>query len=347
MSQRHRLLIVDDSRFMRRAIAEFFAEDPRVEVCGEAADGNDALNAVASLNPDVVTLDINMPVMDGLTALKHLMIRTPRPTLMLSTLVHEGARVTFDSLRYGALDFILKPSQLDGQRLDEKADEIRRKVYLATAVEVEALRYIRANTQKKPNESSPCRRVAVMGAGEGGYNALLKIVPRLRPASPSEEAYVVVLYAESEHVDAFAAYLDRYSALRVCRARDGEPLRGGTCYMVSGVEYATFVTDGQQLLLHITPAPFPWRRGSINRLLFSAAELLGAQAFAALLSGAGEDGGEGLVEVQAAGGFALIQDPASCFDKEMVQHALALCDSNCLTIPDSGIGEMFNEFLRY
>ena len=119
MNNPHRLLVVDDSKIMRRLIAGLFEADDKIQVVGEATDGIEALASVSRLDPDVVTLDINMPGMDGLTTLKHLMIRNPKPTVMLSTLTQEGAKTTFDALRYGAVDFIAKPTRLDG---DELAD---------------------------------------------------------------------------------------------------------------------------------------------------------------------------------------------------------------------------------
>ena len=346
MSARSRLLIVDDSRFMRQAIRKLFAADETIEIVGEAANGAEALEAAERLDPHVVTLDINMPVMDGLTALKHLMIRSPRPTVMLSTLTKEGAGITFDALRYGALDFVTKPSNLPDEDLEGQRRAICHKVRLAAAVKVSALQYIRAAKRDKEISRLPPRRVVLFGAAEGGYSALLRILPQLRADQDSTTAYLITLYAEPEHVQAFAHYLDRYSAVRVEYAQDGQRVESGICYISSGDEYVTFVPgEGDSLQLHVTPAPFPWRRGSINRLLFSAAEILGTRSVAVLLTGSGDDGAEGLMEVSYSGGITLVQDPRTCFDKEMVEHALQLGDSSCLLIPDATMGEMINDLV--
>jgi len=343
MSKHKRLLIVDDSRFMRQAIADFFTSDNTIEIVGEAKNGAEAIEAVSNLDPDVVTLDVNMPVMDGLTALKHLMIRSPLPVVMLSTLMQEGAQATFDALRYGALDFILKPSQLKGD-LDQQRQEICRKVRLAAHVEVSAMRYIRAEHQVKPSIMEPCRRVVTLGTAEGGYSVLLKIIPHL---AINSTAYLVVLYANSVHVDTFAKYLDQFSALQVRRAKDGEHLYGGVCYLSSGNEYVTFRYDDGELTLHVTEAPFPWRRGSINRLFFSSAEILGSNGVGILLSGSSDDGSEGLSEILDAKGTAILQDPKTCLDKEMVLNALQLCDhgERCRTIPDGSMSDVLNELV--
>ncbi len=124
----YKLLIVDDSRIMRKAIANIFDEDDRVQVVGEAEDGAEAMEMLSQINADVVTLDVEMPIMDGLTTLKHMMVENPTPTVMISTLTHEGTSVTFDALKYGAVDFIPKPSSISGKDLQKQSREISRKV---------------------------------------------------------------------------------------------------------------------------------------------------------------------------------------------------------------------------
>lgn len=321
-----KLLVVDDSKIMRRLIVEVFDSDDKIEVVGEATDGIEALNSISRLAPDVITLDITMPGMDGLTTLKHLMIRSPRPTVMLSNLTREGERTTFDALRYGAVDFIAKPTRLEGGELEAQAQDIIAKVNLAAAVALESVCYIRATPRDRaaaPTAPRCCDRVVVLGAAEGGYGALLKIIPRLRPELPA--AYLAVLYAAPSHVEAFARYLNDYSGVRVKRAVDGEPVEAGVCYLGAGVEYLTVVTRNGRLVLQIHPAPFASRRGSIDRLMFSVAEALKGQAVGVVLSGSGEDGSEGLEEIHRVGGIAIVQSPQSCLHKGMAHAALARC----------------------
>lgn len=330
MNEPYKLLIVDDSKMMRKAVANIFASDDRIQVAGEAANGGEALEIIPQINPDVVTLDVNMPVMDGLTTLKHMMIETPTPAVMLSTLTLEGASVTFDALKYGAVDFVPKPSKLDDTKLEGQEQMVARKVALAAEVEVEAVQYIRAlpNTELPgPNGQAPCNNIVVMGAAEGGYGTLLKIVPHLRPDLPA--AYLIMLYAASPHVDAFAHYLGRHGSVRVKRAADGLPLKGGVCYLAAGEEYVTVRLRGNGLSLGINPAPFTsisQRQGSINMLMFSAAEAMGDRATGVILSGAGDDGAEGLAEIIRSGGTAVVQDPKTCLYKEMAKSALDRCE---------------------
>jgi len=319
-----KLLVVDDSKIMRRLITGLFESDNKIHVVGEATDGIEALASVSRLVPDVITLDINMPGMDGLTTLKHLMIRSPKPTVMLSTLTREGEKTTFDALRYGAVDFITKPTRLDGGELEAQAQDIIAKVNLAAAVALESVCYIRATPRDKaaaPVAPRRCDRVVALGAAEGGYGALLKIIPQLRPELPA--AYLAILYVAPLHVEAFARYLDEYSSVRVKRAVDGEPVESGVCYLGAGVEYLTVAARDGRLVLQVHRAPFASRRGSIDRLMFSVAETMKGRAAGVVLSGSGEDGSEGLEEIHRMGGVAIAQSLQSCLHKDMAQAALA------------------------
>ncbi len=316
-----KLLVVDDSIVIRKIISGFFEADRQVRIVGEAANGLEALKAIAQLNPDVVTLDVNMPVMDGLMTLKNLMLQGPKPVVMFSSLTREGSSVTFDALRYGAVDFIAKPNQEDD--FEELCGEIKWKVSLAAKVAVQSIQYIRARSQDKSTRQhprEPCERMVMMGAAEGGYNALLKIIPRLRPDLPA--ACLVALYASSQAIDAFVQYLDKYSAVRVKRAVNGQLLENGTCYLGSGEEYITLHRRDESLVLYVNPAPFASRRGSVDMMMFSVSDLIGERATGVILSGAGNDGGEGLEEVIRMGGTALIQKPESCLHKDMAIFAL-------------------------
>ena len=340
-----KLLVVDDSKIMRRLITDLFESDDKIHVVGEAADGLEALASVSQLVPDVITLDINMPGMDGLTTLKHLMIRSPTPTVMLSTLTREGEKTTFDTLRYGAVDFITKPTRLDGGELEAQAQDIIVKVNHAAAVALDAVRYIRAvprNHAIAPFEVQSCDCVVALGAAEGGYGALLKIIPQFRP--DSAVAYVAILYAAPRHVDAFARYLDDHSGVRVKRAIDGEPVEGGVCYLGAGVEYLTVAAHSGRLMLQVHRAPFASRRGSIDRLMFSVAEAMKGRAVGVVLSGSGEDGSEGLEEIHRMDGVAIVQNPQSCLHKGMAQAALARCQPD-FVLSDVKIATVVNGLL--
>ena len=225
----HKLLIVDDSPVMRRAIANMFDADDEVAVIGEAGNGYEALDAVTRLDPDVVTMDVNMPGMDGLATIKRLMIQSPKPTVMLSSLTQEGSRITFDALRYGAVDFVTKPSQDGAEELQTQIEDIRSKVRFAADVEQQAIKYIRARKDDGTRQLShkPVQNIAAMGAHEGGYGSLLKIIPHLQ--ADTSTAYLAVIYVSHQHIDAFVNYLNIYSQVLVKRAVHGQSLEAGVC----------------------------------------------------------------------------------------------------------------------
>ena len=164
------------------------------------------------------------------------MIKSPKPTVMFSSLTKEGAHETFDALKYGAIDFITKPSRLSLAEMASQQETIIRKIRMASNVRVEGIRLVRTKNmhgkQPESKNSIPLRHAIVLGASEGGYGSFLKIAPQLNPAIPA--AFIGLLYAEPEHVDSFVDYLDSQCAIKVRRARNDEFLQGGTFYLVCG-----------------------------------------------------------------------------------------------------------------
>lgn len=322
MKDPYKLLIVDDSRMMRKAIKNIFKDVNGIQIVGEAENGRQAIEMLSQIDADVITLDVEMPVMDGLTTLKHLMVENPIPVVMISTLTHEGTTVTFDALKYGAVDFIPKPSSISGKDLEKQSREIIRKVKLAAAVDIESVQYIRTamkgkiTSYKKPE----CNHIISIGAAEGGYSSLLKIIPRLPADLPA--ACIVILHAESIHVDAFIRYLKKHSAMKIQRASDGDRVKGGVCYVGSGEEYVTVRSVNNCPVLFANPAPFSSRRGSVDMLMFSAAEVKGDRSMGVVLSGSGTDGNEGMGEIARIGGTTIVQDPKSCMYTEMSKSIL-------------------------
>ncbi len=343
--QKINLFIVDDSRMMRKVIGGIFKDDPFVKVVGEAENGEEALQLIPQLKPDVVTLDVEMPVMDGLKTIKHLMIQMPTPTVMLSSMTQDGAQVTFDALKYGAVDFVAKPSRNSDMDLNEQTREIARKVHLAAEVELEAVRYVRAVNKDKQSKFPPgsrCEKIVAFGAAEGGYGALLKLLPHLSSEHPA--AYLVMFYAPSKHLDAFVEYMDRFSPLRIKRAVNNEALEPGVCYFASGEEYMTVHEREDGLVLHLSSAPFASQRGSINMMLFSVAEVMQDDAVAVILSGVGEDGTEGMAEILRVGGAGIVQDPVGCLYRDMPWSVSAHC-REAAVLPDAEIPETIHGIL--
>ena len=324
MSKPSRLLVVDDSRMMRNAITEIFSADDSIEVIAAAESGFAALEIIKNEQPDVITLDINMPEMDGISTLKHLMIHNPTPTVMLSSLSRDGAKITFDALRYGAVDFITKPSHLDPQKMQSHADDMIYKVKCAAAVKMDIMHYIRPEFDLDQDKHDLSYKfIVAMGAAEGGYSSLLNILPRLSVNNPL--VYLVVLYGSERYIDSFIAYLNQHCAITVKRAEDGDVLQGGTCYIGNGADYITLHDSGLDRILRVHPAPFASQNGAVNRLLFSLADTLDDLGIGIILSGAGDDGSEGLEELQRMGGYSIVQDPKNCLYKEMSESAINHC----------------------
>ena len=338
-----KVLVVDDSRMIRKGLLKILATDDKLSIVGEATNGEEALELIKKHRPDVVTLDINMPIMDGLSTLKHMMIQCPTPTVMLSTLTHEGTSVTFDTLKYGAVDFMPKPSGLISEDMAAQAAEILSKIHLASGVKMESVKYIRS-VETRPDENKDrqlaCKRVVCMGAAEGGYGALLKIIPKLSLDHPV--AYIVMIHANPQHIDAFVNYLSRHSPMKIQRVKDGMTLQGATCYLASGSEELSLAggsANGFTLKVQLIS---PAERTTINKLMQSMTELLQEKSIGVILSGAGDDGSEGLQGIKKTGGVSIVQNPANCLYKEMAEKAMNHVDRSKI-LPESKISETINQ----
>lgn len=323
----YKVLIVDDSSLIRQAIIAVIKGNEQLQVIGEAADGDEALPLIAKLKPDIITLDVIMPRMSGLTTLKHIMIFYPTPVVMLSSVTQEGAPTTFDALRYGAVDFISKPSKLEGNSLQAQTEEIMQKIITAAKVKTNAIQYVRVNPKRNEVRlpQTACKNIVVLGVAEGGYGSLLKIIPRLT-LHPTT-VYMVVFYETTSHINDFVDYLNHYSQVRVARPENNTVLEAGVCYLSSGEEYVTVHDKQGHFIAHVSRAPFSSRRGSIDMLMFSVAETIGKNSLGVILTGAGTDGAEGLEEIIRVGGGAIIQSPVSCLYKSMVLSALNVCEA--------------------
>jgi two-component system chemotaxis response regulator CheB len=340
----YKILVVDDSPIIRRAIIAIINASDELRVVGEAANGHEALDLIVRLKPDLVTLDIIMPQMGGLSTLKHIMIFHPTPVVMLSSLTQDGASVTFDALRYGAVDFITKPSNLDSDSIQNQAKAITQKIMMAAKVKTSIIQYVRVKP-KSDNfllAKDNCKNIVVLGVAEGGYGALLKIIPRLQPHPTT--TYMVIFYESSAHIDGFISYLNHYSQVVVKRLQNNTKLEAGICYLSIGEEYVTLHGGQAYHTAHVSNAPFSSRRGSIDMLMFSVAETVGKHALGVILTGDGSDGAEGLEEIVRVGGGAIVQAPVSCLYKNMALSALNACEAETV-VADTEIAAEINYFL--
>lgn len=316
------VLIVDDSTVLRKIVREMFGADEQLTVVGEAEHGLRALELIPALKPDVVTLDVNMPVMDGLTTIKHIMIKSPTPVVMFSTLTGQGAHETFDALRYGAVDFLQKPSSLLKEDLKSQHELIVSRVKNAARAGIDTIRYLRPAQLTDPPKTSfngTCRRVYAISSSYGGYGALLGLVPELAPDLGA--AFIASVYAIPSHVTAFARYLDNHSALHVCHATDGQPVDAGTCYLTSAFEAVTVVGSPDRPVFAVSPRDTPNADHAADELMTSLADVFGDRSGGVVLSGIGDDGISGVGRILDRGGHVVVQEPKTCLCSETAAQA--------------------------
>jgi two-component system chemotaxis response regulator CheB len=310
-----RVLVVDDSAFMRRVISEAIAAEPDMEVAGQAINGLDALTKVEQLQPDVVTLDVEMPEMDGLTALRHLMARYPRPVVMLSSLTQAGAVTTIRALTIGAVDFVGKPSGAISLDFVKVREELLQKIRVAAKARVGAP----ATSRPVPNPSRPAPqpqvsrrggfdRVVLIGSSTGGPRALGTVVPGL-PAD-GRTAYLIVQHMPAGFTHSLAERLDTLGPLSVREAQDGDRLAADTALVAPGDYHLRVDSSG---VIHLDQGPkVHGVRPSVDVALYSVAQHFGRRTVAAILTGMGSDGAAGAAAVRDAGGLVLAEDESTC-----------------------------------
>jgi two-component system chemotaxis response regulator CheB len=315
-----RVLVIDDSALVRRAISAALAKDPDIEVVGVASDPYVAREQILRLNPDVLTLDLEMPRMDGLTFLKILQQHHPLPVVVVSALTPTGSTLALAALAAGAVDVIQKP---DGTQ--SIAAVARR---LTTQIKAAARARVRAPTIESPAVTLPvgtaisARRVIVIGASTGGVEALRYLLPRLPDGLPP---IVVVQHIPAHFSRTMAAHLDALTPYRVCEAQGGEALTPGLCLIAPGDSHVLLVGHGTGYKLRVTQSPpVNHCRPSVDVLFRSAAEQAGAHAVGVLLTGMGADGARGLQLLRVAGARTLVEAEESCVVFGMPQAAIRL-----------------------
>lgn len=305
--ERTRVLIVDDSASMRAVLSRMLSADPEIEVIGVAPEPHTAREMIKTLNPDVVTLDIEMPGMDGLSFLEKIMRLRPMPVIMCSTLTARGADATIEALRLGAVDCIAKPT---GNPLEIAQDAaLLRKMVKAAK---------RSSVRRGPSQLAPVaaakpgtqRDVLIaIGASTGGVEALFSVIGALPPDCPP---VLVVQHMPAAFTNGFAARLDRESRVSVVEAVAGMPISRGTVYIAPGGENHMELVGGTNGHIRLRPTePVGGHRPSVD-VLFHSVAALGSRAVGVILTGMGSDGAAGLMAMRAAGARTLGQNQATC-----------------------------------
>ena len=323
-----RVLIVDDSPFMRRALGRLLAAGPGITVVGEAQDGLEAVRKALELRPDVITMDVEMPRMDGVSAVGEIMNSVATPIVMVSTLTAEGASTAIRALEAGAVECVGKPSGLSADLVDvgerlvaavgraSQAHVRRRPAAPSRPSPVAPPAANRA--QPRGPTGMPARNLLVIGSSTGGPPALTHVVPALPAGLPA--AVVIVQHMPAGFTGALARRLDSMSALAVSEAVDGELLLQGHAYIAPGDFHLRIGPDRR---IHLDQAPsLHGVRPAVDITLASVAEVFGRAASVAILTGMGKDGAEGAAKIEEAGGRVFVQDEATSVVYGMPRVAL-------------------------
>lgn len=343
-----RVLVVDDSAFMRKAISMMIEDDQDIQVIGTARDGLDAIEKVKSLNPDLVTLDVEMPRMDGITALKKIMKEHPLPVLMVSSLTIEGARSTIDALSAGAVDFI--PKELSYVSLDItkiKGDLIAKIKAIAKrrpTIFSKPLTNRLRQTDKGSGLRMPGAQIVVIGISTGGPFSLQKVIPSLPVSFPVPVA--IVQHMPPHFTKSLADRLDSISRLEVCEAEDGMELVRGKVFIAPGGLHMRFRKTGGTVRLSTSREPADTlHRPSVDVMFSSAFEMFGGSVLAAVMTGMGRDGLEGTKLIKTAGGKVIAQDEDSCVVYGM-PRCVVEADLADIIVPLDGIASVLTGALK-
>lgn len=335
-----RVLVVDDSALMRKMIPQLLSSDPGIEVVGTAMDGIFCLEKIAHLKPDVITLDISMPRMDGIEALRHIIGDFGIPTIVVSSLTKENADLTFRALEMGAFDFVTKPQDSVSLSIHNIACDLIEKVKaasLAHPFQPSVAGNCPPRTRAPKEGPAPLPADApllAMGVSTGGPNALSYLLPLLPPDFPA--AIAIVQHMPPGFTGMFAARLNSLCSLEVKEARDGDLVVPGRALIAPGDRHMQVkrMPMGTIALLSDGP-PQNGHRPSADVLFRSAAAEYGVRSVGLIMTGMGSDGAEGIGEIRAAGGLTLAQDEQSCVvfgmpkaavEKGHISRTLSLCD---------------------
>jgi two-component system chemotaxis response regulator CheB len=311
-----RVLVVDDSNVMRQLISAALSADPELEVVGEAGDPLQAREAIKALNPDVITLDVEMPNMNGIDFLERIMRLRPMPVVMVSTLTARGTEATLAALELGAVDCIEKPRGSDAAGFRMIAEKVK------MAAKARVRQGARRSQPVPTDDFTPNDKIVAIGSSTGGVEALLTMVERL-PANCAPT--VITQHMPASFTKSFAERLNRACAAQVSEARDGDPLIPGRVYVAPGGDFHLEIEGTKHLRCKvITGDPVSGHCPSVDVLFNSVARTAKDRAVGVILTGMGRDGAKGLMAIRQAGGRTLGQDESTCVVYGMPRAAFEL-----------------------
>lgn len=334
MMNKTRVVVVDDSALVRSLLTEIINRQPDMQCVGAASDPFAAREMIRTLNPDVITLDVEMPRMDGIDFLSKLMRLRPMPVVMVSTLTERGAEVTLRALELGAVDFVAKPKigVADGLRL--LAQDITDKVRIAAKAHLRRLQISPAASEAGADGAAArvappianlgrlsTEKIVFIGASTGGTEATKEVLMNLPPDAP---AVVITQHMPAGFTRSYAARLDGLCKIRVAEARDGERILPGHAYIAPGGLHLSVERSGANYIARVQDGdPVNRHKPSVEVLFKSAARVVGPNALALMLTGMGADGAKAMKELRDAGSYNYCQDEASCVVFGMPREAIA------------------------
>ena len=343
-----KVLIVDDSALIRQLLTEILSQDRNIQVVGAAPDPFIARDKIKQLQPDVLTLDVEMPRMDGLQFLSNLMRLHPMPVVMISSLTQAGADVTLRALELGAIDFVAKPKIDVARGLEQYADEICQKVKDAAVANIITLpprpinKTLRAPSGVGMTYRTTDRMIAI-GASAGGTEALRVVLEQMPADSP---AIVITQHIPAEFSGPFAERLNRHSAMVVMEAKDGDPILAGHAYVAPGGRHLEVRKDGARWRCKITDDPPVNRhRPAVDVMFQSVIKAVGKNSVAAILTGMGDDGARGLLALREIGVHTVVQDEATSVVWGMPGQAFKI-GAACEVLPLDKIAPRLLELAR-
>lgn len=322
MADKIKVLIVDDASFMVKALSEMLGSDPLIDVVGVAKNGQEGLEKIIELKPDVITLDVDMPVMDGISSVRHIMIECPVPIVMLSSLFNHG-EITFEALRLGVVDFMPKPSGAISKDIHNERNKIIERVKIAADEDIDKVRRVKVfklDARDRLSERYEFRQLETLvsiGTTLGGPNTIINLMSQLSPDLPA--AVVVIQEISKKILPAFVERFNEYTPWRVEVGIEGMVLQQGVCYVCAYNE-PLVVKNNQNDEFCLVAGENP--EEPLNDLFASTAESFGANAIGVLLTGVGDDGSKGFMDIKANSGITIAQSTETCVYPNLTQSAI-------------------------
>jgi len=327
-----KVLIVDDSALIRKLLTDIIETDKRITVVGTAKNGNEALEKIESLKPDIVTLDIEMPVMDGISTLKQIMLRFKLPVIIISSLTTEGAELTLKALDQGAIDFLPKPENvfkinqkhIKNQIIMKIISGSKSKIYTNKSVETMYKPKISKKSKKMSNLNFS--HVVAIGTSTGGPRALQSLMPKL--PTDINATILIVQHMPAKFTKSLAERLDSSSNIRIKEAGDGDILLRGHGYIAPGDYHMVVVEESNNLVIRLNQDPqVRGLRPTVDNLMESVSKINGYSKIGIILTGMGSDGKEGIIKMKESKSYTIAQDQSSSVVYGMPKAAIS---TNCI-----------------